>query len=146
PRVRTNAGGHPSLDVFNQSVRAFWLHMFGVDDGFKLALVTTEIGVVVVRHDIQSYLAQREFGVVEVEDIWMIFINQILTTKKPLISEIGIHRRWILVPYKIVLVVPLVHCLQACNVVRYDLVATRVEFLRIQALPPLAPAITFTPL
>jgi hypothetical protein len=78
--VRVNAGSDSSLNVFDQGARVFGLHVLGVDDGFELALVAPEIGVVIVRHDIESHLAQREFGIIEVENIWMIFINQVLTT------------------------------------------------------------------
>ena len=115
--------------------------MFGVDDSLKLALVARNVGVVVVRHDIKSGLAERQFGVVEVKNVGLILIHQVLAAEEPLFSERRIHRRWVLVPHAVVLLVPLIPCLDARDAVGHTHVASGVEFLRVQALPPLALAI-----
>lgn len=59
PGLRTNAGSHATLDVFNKCGRVFWLHVFGIHHGFKSAL-TKDACIVKVRHDIKAGLAQRE--------------------------------------------------------------------------------------
>ena len=112
--------------------------MFGVDNSVKLALVAARLGVVVVRHNIKSRLAQRQFGVVEVENIGLVLINQVLAAEEPLFSERRVHRRWVLVPRTIVLLMPLILGFDAGDAVGYDYVASGVEFLWVQALPPLA--------
>ena len=109
----------------------------------SLPVVARNVGVVVVRHDVEPRLTEWQFGIVEVKDIGTILVDQILAAEEPLFSEPGIHRRRVFVPDAIVLVVPIVHRLDAGDTVRDHDVAPGVEVLRIETFPPFALAVIF---
>src|SRR5262249_18709748 len=142
PRVRADAGRDAPLDVLHDAGDVVRLHVFGVDNGLELALVAREVGVVVVRYNVKPGLAQREFGVVEVVPVGVILINQVLAAEKPLLRKRRIHRRRVLAPHAVVFIVPLVHRFDPGDTGGNNHVASGVEFLRVEALPPLALAVS----
>ena len=85
------------------------LHVFGVDDHIESTFVTRDAGVVEMRGEIETGLAKRQFGVVEVDNVRMVTCLPDPGSAEPLFHKRGIHGRRVFVPHPIVFGVPIVH-------------------------------------
>ena len=133
--------GHAALDVFDHAGDVLRRHVLGIDDDVRRAFRARSARVVVVGDDVETGLAERQLGVVEVENVRVILVDEVLAAQEPLLGERGVHRRRVLIPDAVVLLVPLVHRLDAGQAIGDLDVRPRIEFLWIEAVPPLAGAV-----
>src|SRR5258708_6361457 len=84
PWSRPNATGDASFDVFDDSVSTRGRHVFRIEHDFRPDLAALlNARVVIVGGEIQTGLTQRQLRVVEIEQVRMIFVDEVLTAQKP---------------------------------------------------------------
>ena len=114
--------------------------VLGGEDDVELAFIA-DADVVVVGGDGEAVDAVREFGVVEVEEVGLVAVDQVLGAEEPVLGEFGMGEGDVLVPLFVVVVEPLGGLGDGLDAVRHEDVAAGVEVLRIEAVPPLALAV-----
>src|ERR1035437_9406054 len=118
----------------------FGLDLLRRDDHIHLA-VFADAGVVEVGDEVDAILAERQLGIVEVNQVRIIGVDEVLTAEEPVLREAGIHGRYAFVPGAVVGLVPLVGLGYGGEAIRHHDIAAGVELLGIEAVPPLAFAV-----
>src|ERR1035437_10972864 len=75
----------------------FGLDLLRRDDHIHLA-VFADAGVVEVGDEVDAILAERQLGIVEVNQVRIIGVDEVLTAEEPVLREAGIHGRYAFVP------------------------------------------------
>ena len=131
--------GTASFEI--QGCRAAMLRyeLLAEDDGFELTAPLDAL-VVKVRGYVEPRLSQRQLGVVEVEHVGIVLIDQVFAAEKPGIGELRVVAGRVLIPRTIVAIVPILHCLDGGKSIGHDKAGAYVKFLGVQAVPagPLA--------
>ena len=94
-----------------------------------------------MRRDIQAGLSERQLGVVEVQQIGLVLVDQFLAAEKPAFARSPDCSAAALRSTCDRSRVPRVGVLDRGDAVRHDDVRPGVELLRIEAFPPLALAV-----
>src|SRR5581483_8789208 len=91
-------------------------HVFGVQDGFERAAVGGAVGVVVMGGDVEAVLFERQLGVIEVDEIGLVFVDEILGAQEPFFGVAVVVRRDRFVPMTVVLRVPVLRFLRRLQI------------------------------
>ena len=107
PRIGEDALRLAALDVQRDRADVIGLQALAVDDHVEVALVADR-RVVIVRGECQAILLEGQLGVVEVDQVGLVGVDQVLAAQEPVLGELGIVRRNLFVPFCVVGLVPVV--------------------------------------
>ena len=105
PRLRQDPVGASALDVEHHRPDVIRLQPLRRQHGLEPS-VRADVGVVEVRGDVEAGLAERQLGVVEVEKVRLVLVDQVLAAQEPAFDEVRIVGRRLFGPLAIVLGVP----------------------------------------
>ena len=91
PGVGLDAVGLAALDVEGEGADVLGFDVLGGEDDIDLAFVA-DAGVVVVGGDVEAVLAEGKLGVVEVEEVRLVGVDQVLAAEEPVVGEVRAPR------------------------------------------------------
>ena len=137
PNVRPNACGGAALNVFDESANMVGRYMLSVHHDIGAAAVACGAVIVIVRHDVESGLTERQLIGIEIDEVRPIFVYEVFAPQEPVLNEGGGGHRIGLGEARIC-DLPCPDRGSADDTVGHHHRRTCIKVLRIETLPPLA--------
>ena len=141
PGFGADAGGNAALDILGRGRALGGLEVLGVHHRLVFAAVARRVRVVVMRDELEADLLEGDALVVEIEQVGLVFVDEVLRAEEPVVGVAPVERRDLLPPVAVHLAVPVERRFRVGNAGRHGEAEAAVQVLRVEPLPPLALAV-----